>query len=209
MRMCETNAAASEALNSRIGRARQLDIREAAVTLFAERGYHGTTMKDIGRLMGIRAPSLYNHVESKQEILRDIMLGTERELRAEFHQAIDGVEDVVESLRRAMEAFVLHHAHNRGEALIGNREVASLKEPAQSQLLQMRREYEHAIRALIEKGCAENRLTVDHPHLASFGMLEMGVSVARWFHHDGPLPAEEVARSYGELAIRMCGANPT
>lgn len=184
--------------------ARMLDVQEAALSLFVERGYHGTTMKDIGQQMGIRAPSLYNHVGSKQEILRAIMLETEEQLLAEFRDATQGVDDVVAALRRAVEVFVEHHARNRREALVGNREVASLEEPARSRLIQLRRDHERAIRTLIEKGCAEGRLTVDHPHLASFAMLETGVSVARWFHPEGPLTAEEVARSYGEMAVRMC-----
>jgi AcrR family transcriptional regulator len=49
--------------------ARRDDVREAALALFAERGYHGTSMKDSAARLGIRAPSLYNHVESKQQIL--------------------------------------------------------------------------------------------------------------------------------------------
>lgn len=191
-----------EAAESRSGRT--LDVHHAALVLFVERGYHGTTMKDIGQQLGIRAPSLYNHVGSKQEILRAIMLETEEQLLGEFHEATDGTDDAVVALRRAVEVFVEHHARNRREALVGNREVASLEEPARSRLIQLRRDHERAIRTLIEKGCAEGRLTVDHPHLASFAMLEMGVSVARWFHPDGPLTAEEVARSYGELAVRMC-----
>ncbi|MGH3193305.1 MAG: TetR/AcrR family transcriptional regulator [Streptosporangiaceae bacterium] len=175
------------------------------MTLFAQRGYHGTTMNDIAKLLGLRAPSLYNHIASKQEILRDIMLQTETELLAEFHAATDGIDGVTERLHRAVKAFVLHHALHRREALIGNREVASLEEPARSYLLQMRRQHERSIRAIIEEGRANARFTLTHPHLASFAMLEMGVSVARWFRDDGPLSAEEVAEQYGMLAVQMCG----
>ncbi len=206
--MNETNRRTLPMAESPARSARLQDIRDAALDLFVERGYHGTTMKDIGQYLGLRAPSLYNHVDSKQEILREIMLGTERELLAEFHQATRGVEDLVEAMRRAVTTFVHHHARNRREALVGNRETASLDEPARSQLLQMRREHEHAIRSLIEKGCAQGSFQVDHPHLTSFGMLEMGVSVARWFDVTGPLSIDEVARSYGEMAVRMCTATP-
>lgn len=207
--MNETDRSASPTAQTSARHTRLHDIREAALDLFLERGYHGTTMKDIGQYLGLRAPSLYNHVDSKQEILRTIMLDTERELLAEFHQATHNVEDIVDAIRQAIATFVHHHARNRREALVGNRETANLDEPARSQLLQMRREHEHAIRALIEKGCTQGYFQVEHPHLASFGMLEMGVSVARWFDPTGPLSADEVARSYGNMAVRMCTSTPS
>ncbi len=40
-------------------------VLDAACLLFAERGYRGTSMKDIAEALGVRAPSLYNHVASK------------------------------------------------------------------------------------------------------------------------------------------------
>lgn len=184
------------------------EVYDAALTLFVERGYHGTTMRDIGLRLGVRAPSLYNHIDSKQVILRDVMISTEMTILAEFHEAVLGVDDAVEGLRRAIGVFVLRHARHRREALVGNREVASLEEPARSQLLRMRREHEHAVRDLIEQARTDGRFSVAHPHLASFAMLEMGVSVARWFADDNSLSATEVAAEYGDLAVRMCGLAP-
>ena len=46
---------------------------DTACQLFAERGYRGASMKDIAEILGVRAPSLYNHVLSKQDILFAIM----------------------------------------------------------------------------------------------------------------------------------------
>src|SRR5664280_3624336 len=77
----------SEKGSSPVRGGRKSDIREAALTLFAERGYHGTSMGDIGRFIGVRGPSLYNHLKSKQEILVDIMVTTMRELIAQFDEA--------------------------------------------------------------------------------------------------------------------------
>jgi hypothetical protein len=47
---------------------------------------------------------------------------------------------------------------------------------------------------------------VEDPFLASFGILEMCVSVARWFDPAGALSAEQVASEYGEFALRLVGA---
>jgi AcrR family transcriptional regulator len=49
------------------------DVVTAAGRLFAERGYHGTSMRDLGRELGLLGSSLYAHVESKQDLLVDVV----------------------------------------------------------------------------------------------------------------------------------------
>ena len=44
-------------------------VREVALRLFAEKGYHGTALSEVASALGIRTPSLYNHIDSKQELL--------------------------------------------------------------------------------------------------------------------------------------------
>lgn len=56
------------------------DIHEAALTLFAERGYHGTSMEDIASALRLQAQSLYNHVAAKQDLLSEVMIHTMRSL---------------------------------------------------------------------------------------------------------------------------------
>ena len=49
-------------------------VRDAATTLFAEKGYHGTALSEVAAHLRIRTPSLYNHMRSKQELLAEIVL---------------------------------------------------------------------------------------------------------------------------------------
>src|SRR5262245_6526917 len=88
--------------NTTWGTGRLDDIVDAALTLFAEQGYLGTSMKDIAAALGLRAPSLYNHVDSKQDLLREIMYRSANELLSSHRAAVATTGDVVEQLRRAM-----------------------------------------------------------------------------------------------------------
>lgn len=185
---------------------RSSDVREAALTLFAERGYHGTTVAEIAQLLGIRTPSLYNHIRSKQALLRDIVVETTDQVLEEFEQAVAGHGGPTERLRRATHAYVLRHITHRREALIVNREVSSLQEPARSEVLDKRKAHEHGVRALIEEGSSDGTFSVESPALASFAILEMCVSVARWFHDGGGVSAASVARQYSEFAVRIVGS---
>jgi AcrR family transcriptional regulator len=181
-------------------------VREAALTLFAQRGYHGTALRDIASAVGIRTPSLYNHIESKQELLRGILLSTTEQVWADFEAAVGGVTDPRERLRRAVVTYALRHANHRREALIVNRDVASLSEPGRSEVMALRRRHERAVREIIIEGVGAGVFRVADPFLASFGILEMCVSVARWFDPDGPLSAEQIAAEHAEFALRLVGA---
>jgi AcrR family transcriptional regulator len=185
---------------------RWLDVQEAALTLFSERGYHGTTMKHVAALLGVQAPSLYNHVVSKQEILQRIMTTGMRRLASYQEQALASSPKASEQLRAMTEAHVLMHIRHRRSAMVGDREIGNLEEPTQREVRDERDAYERRFRAVIQRGVDEGSFRVDSIKLASFAIIEMATSVAVWFNPEGPLSPEDVAREYGEMASRIVGA---
>jgi len=174
-----------------------------ALRLFAERGYQATTMDDIGAALGIKGPSLYNHVRSKHDLLVGIMSKTMNTLIRNQMAALDAGGDFATRLRRTVEAHVRFHAANPHEAFVGNREISSLEPDARLQILELRDAYEHRLRALIAEGCAVGEFSVPSPKLASYAILEMGIGVAPWFRSDGELSVDQVAYIYSDIAIRM------
>jgi len=189
---------------------RKGEIREAALTLFAERGYHGTGMEDIAALVGIRASSLYNHVESKQDLLVDIMVTTMRDLLISFDEAIAtaGPAETRRALRMAMEAHVRYHGTHKRDARIGNREIPSLEEPHQGDVRQLRRRYARKWQALIQTGISQGVFITPSAQLSTYALLEMGIGVSQWFHEEGPLGLNEIAEHYGMMALRQLNAGP-
>lgn len=190
------------------GTGRLDDIVDAALTLFADQGYLGTSMKDIAAALGLRAPSLYNHVESKHDLLREIMHRGANELLSSHRAAVATTSDVVEQLRRAMETHVTFHAHNPREVRVGNAELQNLEEPDRSQVKKLRNDYSAAWTELIERGVEEGRFDSPSPRLSSLAMLEIGIGVSRWYSPDGPLTVAQIAYYYGDMALRMVDATP-
>jgi AcrR family transcriptional regulator len=188
---------------------RWTDVREAALTLFSERGYQATTMKDLATMLGMQAPSLYNHVVSKQEILRRIMTGGMARQLARQQEALAAAGAPTEQLRAMTEAHVLVHIHHRRSAMVVNREIDRLEEPVRNEVRAQRDSYEQGFRAVIQRGVEERAFAVDSVKLASFAIIEMATSVTVWFRESGPLSAEHVAREYGEMALRIVGAGRT
>ena len=181
-------------------------VRAGALRLFAEHGYRSTTMADIGAVVGIRGPSLYKHVTSKQELLAEIIGETMTTLITQQRAAVAAGGPHVLRLRRAVEAHVRYHATHRDQAFVGNRELDNLEEPFRTEVLSQRRTYQHGLRGIIEEGCAAAEFSASDPRLVSFAILDMGIGVATWFRRDGDVDVNTLAYCYADLATQMVGA---
>jgi AcrR family transcriptional regulator len=183
-------------------------VLDAALTLFAARGYHGTALSQIAEALGIRTPSLYNHMRSKQALLETIVQRTLDAVLHDFRTVVDEASDPATNLRAAVRVYALRHATHRREALVVNRDTTSLAEPELSRMRERRRDHERAVRAIIVAGVDSGVFHVGSPALASFAILEMCVSIARWFREDGPRSAEQVADEYTDFALEIVGFSP-
>ncbi len=187
------------------GEGRLADVEDAALTLFAEYGFHGTTMKDIAGALKMRAPSLYSHVASKQALLEMIVVSMHEMADRELRAALASTEDVAEQLRRAVEAHVRFHALHPRHWKISSREVIHLEEPAKSKVRGMRREFEALMIETIERGVERGCFDVASPKMTVYAMLRMSAGVGQWYRPDGEFSHAEIARYYGELVLRMVG----
>lgn len=187
------------------GEPRVAVIRDAALRLFAERGYPATTMADIGAVVGIRGPSLYKHVPSKQFLLAEIMAESMRELQAGFDRAVASTDDVVERFRRAVEAHVRFHARRRLEAFVGTREIRSLDEPHRGTVVGLRSKYEQGFRELIDAGVRDGVFRVRSVRLASYAVLDMGMGISVWYSEGGEIAEDELVYDYADHALRLVG----
>jgi AcrR family transcriptional regulator len=181
-------------------------IRDVAVALFARYGYEATTMNDIGRGVGIRGSAIYNHVPSKQELLRAIMLSAMYELVDVVSAAIEQeADDPPSQLRLGVRQHVLYHAERRLEFSIGNREIPSLEDPARTEVIETRRRYVSMFENIIERGIADGVFEVASARIAAYAILQSGMGVAVWYHPDGPTAGKDLAELYGEFALRIVG----
>jgi Tetracyclin repressor-like, C-terminal domain len=104
---------------------------------------------------------------------RTIVDRTTAGVLADFHAAVDNLTDPVKRLRRASLVYALRHATHGREAIVVNRDTASLDVPHRTELQNRRREHEHALRQIISDGAAAGVFRVDSPALTSFAIREM------------------------------------
>ena len=139
---------------------RREELVQVAARLFAQRGYHGTSMADLAEAMGVQKGSLYSLTGSKQDLLVVIA----REGAAAFHAALDHVsEDAVplERVRLALRAHLAVVADQVDTATVFTREWRFLEEPELTAFRDERRRYEERWRTLFRDAAERGALRAD------------------------------------------------
>ncbi len=149
--------------------------REAA-RLFAERGFHGTSMGDLAQALGVQKGSLYSLTGSKQQLLLDTM----REGARAFHAALDAIPEgtpAVERVRLALRGHLRVVAEQIDVATVFTREWRYLEGSDREEILAERRRYEERFRSLFREGVAKGELRSDLDAGAAALLL---LSAANW-----------------------------
>jgi AcrR family transcriptional regulator len=155
---------------------RKSELTRQAARLFAEKGYHGTSIGDLAEAMGVQKGSLYAHIESKADLLWEVA----RDGSAAFHAALDEVPDelpATEKIRRALRAHLRVVAEQLDVATVFIREWRYLEGDRREQFLGERRRYEERFRELFREGRELGELRTD---LDDATATLLALSAANW-----------------------------
>ena len=139
---------------------RRDELTREAARLFAERGYHGTSIGDLAEAMGVQKGSLYAHMASKQ----DLLYATMREGADAFHAVLDGLPDaapVTDRIRLLLRGHLRVVAEQLDIATVFVREWRYLEGERLDRYLAERRRYEERFRALFREGREHGELRTD------------------------------------------------
>ena len=156
--------------------ARRSELTRQAARLFAERGYHGTSIDQLAKAMGVQKGSLYAHIASKQELLYSTM----REGADAFHGALDAIDErlpATEKIRLALRAHLRVVAEQLDVATVFVREWRYLEGEHREEILAERRRYEGRFRALFREGRELGLLRTDLDEAAA---ALMALSALNW-----------------------------
>jgi len=155
---------------------RREELSRTAARLFAERGFHGTSMGDLADAMGIQKGSLYSLTESKQQLLYETM----REGADAFHAGLDAIREelsAVERIRLALRSHLRVVAEQLDIATVFTREWRYLEGSQREELLVERRRYEERWRGLFREGVESGELRTD---LDVNAAALLALSAANW-----------------------------
>jgi AcrR family transcriptional regulator len=178
----------------------------AALESFAERGFHGTTTRDIARRAKMSPAALYVHYPSKGALLFEISRAAHQamlqEWRAAFAQEAGSSAERLANLIRAQVRF---HATHHTAARVANYELHSLSATQANQIRVLRTEMGRVMREAVRLGVNSGDFAVSDLGATCVAIISLGVDTSRWFDPRGRLTPDEIGDLYAELGLRLVG----
>ena len=191
------------------GEATEKSIREAAVKAIAKHGFESASLRDIAKEVGIRAPSLYNYISSKEQLLYELMKDPLTSMLTEYRALVKEVDDPAGKLRVFVQVHLDFHLQSRLDVLIGNMELRSLSASHYRTISNLREEYARVLEGIIREGVKSGAYDAREPRVTALVMLGMLSGVCNWYQPGGSMSAGEMTELHTELAFRMLGATAT
>jgi AcrR family transcriptional regulator len=181
---------------------RKADIRRTAKKLFKEKGYAGTSMRDLAKEVGIEAASLYNHLSSKEELLHEMCFDIADQFFQAFKTAVAEEKNPSKKLKAAIKAHIGVIANNLDASTVFFHEWIFLKEPELGKFKKLRYEYEQGFRDLIQKGINEKDFKEVNVKLAVFTIISALNATYDLYKSSEKLTQEEIAESISNLLLK-------
>jgi len=181
----------------------QENIKRAAIKLIARHGYEAMTLRMLAQELGLKAPSLYNYVTSKQDLLFSIIKSNMEDFLDYVENGLKDTTDPIIRLDRFVELNVGYDCFHADAVFVGKNERRSLNEENMAHIKKMTERYENIlIDILIE--ISKNKLTsAEQPHVIAYALFAMLTGITTWFKPTNTSSVKEVQHICRVLVRRM------
>jgi len=150
---------------------RHEQICDAALHLFARKGYHQTSVREIAEAVNVSVGALYNYIKSKEDILLLVYHRIFGLFQTKMSEAMANSGDPTSQLRAAIEATLKLYDEYQDLILVLYQESHTLRREALQQLFQVDRRYVSMLQAIIERGNRENHFVAGDANLTAIAVL--------------------------------------
>ncbi len=158
-------------------------IIQKASALFKNKGYASSSMRELAEAVGVEAPSLYNHIGSKSELLQAICFNVADDFNAHLNNTESLESNTVSKIETVVRFHIQMMLNNFDELYVANHEWKQLKEPFLTSFLTQRRQYEKRLVDLIERGIKSKELKVNNPYVIVLTILSAVRGLEFWQQH--------------------------
>jgi AcrR family transcriptional regulator len=172
-----------------------------AAGIFAQKGYHSTSIRDIARSTRMSLSGLYYYFTSKEELLfliQDYCFGT---LVDDCKRLLDGVEDPVHRLRLLIENHLNYFVNNMNEMKVLSHEANSIGGEFFKQVNTKKREYVDLTMELLAEVAREHKVKDLDIRVATFSLFGMMNWIYNWYNPRKDIDVEGLSRNMTRLFL--------
>lgn len=160
--------------------ARKALIIATAAKMFREKGFTGSSMRDLAENIGIEAASLYNHIQSKSQILVEIIQGVSQDCR----QQLDSLEAGNSTALQKLEALIRFHTQMMltrfEEYSVMVNEWIHLETERLAEFAADRRQYVKKMESIVQQGIDNGELKPIMPYVVVLNILSSVRGLEFW-----------------------------
>jgi AcrR family transcriptional regulator len=177
--------------------AKRREVVDIAARVFAEKGYHATSIDDLVAATGLQRGGLYHYIEGKQDLLVAIHERFIAPLLANAREIVARELPPDEALRELARALMHDIANYRDQVTVFLHEWREMqRDPAWRRIREERREFEGIIESVLVRGTREGIFAVEEPRLASLAFLGMLNYSYTWLDPRGDRSPDEIAERF-------------
>jgi AcrR family transcriptional regulator len=167
-------------------------ILEKAASMFRQKGFAATSMRDLAETVGIEAASLYNHIRSKNEILEAICFDVANRFNANMTEIEAGQQSSIVKIETLLRFHIRQMIEKYEEVYVSDREWKHLEEPYLSNFQNQRSTYRKKFASIIETGIQKNEIRKIDAPTAVLIMLHAVSGIESWHRSKAKINADEL-----------------
>lgn len=182
---------------------------QAATELFAERGFHGTSIADLAAALSLTTASLYYHVTSKQELLTRVLEAGMTDFLVNLETIAASDATARDKLRAALENHLDFVLHRSSAVRVFLRERRFLEPPYRDEYEARVDRYDTLFSCILSDALAAGDFPDVDPLTTRMSILGMINWVVEWYDEAGQLSREKIKESILSLVMdRMLATTP-
>lgn len=183
-------------------------LREAALRLFAQKGYAAVSMRQIAAEVGVQVGALYNYTEDKQFLLFDLLQSHMQDLMAAWQVAQAGLMTPSQRLEAFTRFHIRYHLTRTDAVFISYMELRNLTPENFTKIETLRHAYESQLQSILTEGQASGDFDLHDSKITALAVIAMLNGVLTWFRSDGRLSLDRVEGIYWNMVRRAVGCAP-
>lgn len=126
-----------------------------AAELFRKKGFAAASVRELAEALGIEAPSLYNHIGSKAELLQEICFGVAKDYTAHMEEVLVSKKNATEKIAELIRFHVRKLSTDFDKVFVSEHEWKRLPQKHLEEFLAQRKLYEKNMIDIVKEGIAK------------------------------------------------------